>query len=110
MIEPWINYRSRKRCPVCRYHRTYAGPICPKCKALGYKPAQLPQIPRRRKTALVKLLSSIKADGIPKYGLATDLLWLLEQKYVSHDSKLQITPSGELLLRKLKSHSSLAAK
>jgi len=29
--------KSPKRCPVCYFDRTYAGPICPKCSEIGYK-------------------------------------------------------------------------
>jgi hypothetical protein len=29
--------RQRKCCPVCKFHKTYAGPICPSCTKIGYE-------------------------------------------------------------------------
>lgn len=32
----WVNAVNRKCCPVCKFHKSYAGPICPACVAVGY--------------------------------------------------------------------------
>ncbi len=29
--------KQRTRCPVCKFHKTYSGPVCPSCKKTGYE-------------------------------------------------------------------------
>lgn len=54
--------QQRKRCPVCKTDKTYAGPICPGCKSLGYriaengKPTRLKKV-KQKKDALDDFLS-----------------------------------------------------
>lgn len=37
MDNKWVYFRTRKRCPVCRVHKTYEGVICTTCLKIGYK-------------------------------------------------------------------------
>lgn len=36
ILQGWTSHKSPKRCPVCKFDRTYAGPVCPPCAGIGY--------------------------------------------------------------------------
>lgn len=45
---------SRKNCPVCKVFRSYEGPICPGCKAIGFAVQEDGRVRRAPKTNLPK--------------------------------------------------------